>query len=81
MDRCKNFTKVIVKLNENIFIFTHALGALAQLARAFDWQSRGHRFDSDMLHGKSKSYTERSGGSFYLYTQLNIQQINYDEKV
>ncbi len=25
-------------------------GALAQLARAFDWQSRGHRFDSDMLH-------------------------------
>lgn len=25
-------------------------GALAQLARAFDWQSRGHRFDSVMLH-------------------------------
>lgn len=20
------------------------------MARAFDWQSRGHRFDSDMLH-------------------------------
>ncbi len=25
-------------------------GGLAQLARAFDWQSRGHRFDSDILH-------------------------------
>ena len=26
------------------------LGALAQLARALDWQSKGHRFDSDTLH-------------------------------
>ena len=25
-------------------------GALAQLARALDWQSRGRRFDSDRLH-------------------------------
>ena len=25
-------------------------GALAQLARVPDWQSGGHRFDSDMLH-------------------------------
>ena len=25
-------------------------GALAQMARVLDWQSRGHRFDSDMLH-------------------------------
>lgn len=30
--------------------FCSRIGALAQLARAFDWQSRGHRFDSDMLH-------------------------------
>ena len=29
-----------------------ANGGLAQLARAFDWQSRGHRFDSDILHVK-----------------------------
>ncbi len=27
-------------------------GGLAQLARAFDWQSKGHRFDSDILHPK-----------------------------
>jgi hypothetical protein len=26
------------------------IGALAQLARVLDWQSRGHRFDSGMLH-------------------------------
>ena len=31
-------------------ILLRRVGALAQLARAFDWQSRGHRFDSDMLH-------------------------------
>lgn len=32
-------------------------GGLAQLARAFDWQSKGHRFDSDILHLK-KGFTE-----------------------
>ncbi len=37
---------VSIKRNE----FRDHHGALAQLARAFDWQSRGHRFDSDMLH-------------------------------
>ncbi len=35
---------------EFFLIFLPRVGALAQLARAFDWQSRGHRFDSDMLH-------------------------------
>ena len=30
-------------------------GALAQLARAFDWQSRGHEFDSHMLHKLAKA--------------------------
>jgi hypothetical protein len=33
------------------------VGALAQLARAFDWQSRGHRFDSDMLHSNYQRVT------------------------
>lgn len=28
-------------------------GALAHLARAFDWQSKGGRFESCMLHKKS----------------------------
>ncbi len=31
-------------------IFVASKGGLAQLARAFDWQSKGHRFDSDILH-------------------------------
>jgi hypothetical protein len=35
-------------------IFLPRVGALAQLARAFDWQSRGHRFDSDMLHSEDQ---------------------------
>ena len=26
------------------------IGVLAHLARAFDWQSKGNRFDSDILH-------------------------------
>jgi hypothetical protein len=34
------------------------VGALAQLARAFDWQSRGHRFDSDMLHSEDQRVTD-----------------------
>ena len=34
------------------------IGALAQLARAFDWQSRGHRFDSDMLHSNYQRVTD-----------------------
>ena len=29
-------------------------GVLAQVARAFDWQSKGHRFDSDILHTKMR---------------------------
>ena len=41
--------------NEFYFIFAPSIGGLAQLARAFDWQSKGHRFDSDILHGYSKS--------------------------
>ena len=38
-----------------IFVFLQPLfsdGALAQLARAFDWQSRGREFDSHTLHKK-----------------------------
>ena len=39
---------------KNIYIFVASNGGLAQLARAFDWQSKGHRFDSDILHLKIK---------------------------
>jgi hypothetical protein len=38
---------------------THTVfGVLAQLARAFDWQSRGHRFDSDILHNHGRFYMD-----------------------
>ena len=32
---------------------TEKKGALAHLARAFDWQSRGDEFESRMLHPKA----------------------------
>jgi hypothetical protein len=36
------------------FFYSFILGALAQLARVLDWQSKGHRFDSGMLHVKNQ---------------------------
>ncbi len=38
-------------------IFVASNGGLAQLARAFDWQSKGHRFDSDILHSENQDFT------------------------
>ena len=32
--------------------FSTQVGVLAQVARAFDWQSKGHEFDSHILHKK-----------------------------
>gem|GEM_PF-2784016 len=34
--------------------FERNKGVLAQVARAFDWQSKGHRFDSDILHKEGR---------------------------
>ena len=31
-------------------LYLQPIGGLAQLARAFDWQSKGQRFDSAILH-------------------------------
>ena len=33
-------------------------GGLAQLARALALQAKGHRFDSDILHGKTEKVRE-----------------------
>ena len=33
------------------------LGVLAHLARALDWQSKGDRFESDILHTDNQSFT------------------------
>jgi hypothetical protein len=36
----------------SIFVACEINGGLAQLARASAWHVEGHRFDSDILHGK-----------------------------
>ncbi len=43
---------------KDFFYFCIRFGELAQLARAFDWQSRGQGFDSPILHiYKSRLYS------------------------
>jgi hypothetical protein len=37
------------------------IGDIAQLARAFDWQSRGQGFDSPYLHKQAKNNCPRMG--------------------
>ncbi len=41
-------------------IYLHALGGLAQLARALAWHARGHRFDSVILHKNIRHLRESS---------------------
>jgi hypothetical protein len=43
--------------NLQIGTFSNCFGGLAQLARAFDWQSRGHGFDSHILHPENQRVT------------------------
>ena len=38
--------------NKSLIIFAVSNGGIAQLARAFDWQSKGQGFDSPYLHLK-----------------------------
>ncbi len=52
-------------------------GALAQLARAFDWQSRGHRFDSDMLH---KTKPRRCKSPFFMPYFVYILKSEIDNR-
>ena len=44
-----------------MFYLCATVGALAHLARALDWQSKGDRFESDMLHESLNPQTEMSG--------------------
>ena len=41
---------------QNKALLLKIVGGLAQLARAFDWQSKGQRFDSAILHRISTTY-------------------------
>ena len=46
-------------------------GVLAQVARAFDWQSKGHEFDSHILHKRRVLKT-----LLFVY-YASLQSINY----
>jgi hypothetical protein len=47
-------------------------GDVAQLARALDWQSRGRRFEPDLLHIENQPLTLYVGGFFIYILRLNI---------
>ncbi len=49
-------------------------GALAHLARAFDWQSRGGRFESDMLH-KASNLHSKLEAFFNCRYEMNKSQV------
>ena len=42
-----------IRLLNKYFIYLCPAGGIAQLARAFDWQSKGQEFDSPYLHKTS----------------------------
>ena len=67
---------------ENIVIFAvQKDGGLAQLARAFDWQSKGHRFDSDILHYlKRKSYKIKFVALFFTPISSNKRRLKADNQ-
>ena len=44
---------------QDFITFAIRNGGLAQLARAFAWHARGHRFDSDILHKADYQYFTR----------------------
>jgi hypothetical protein len=51
LKRCKNYVSTEFLLRSEFFVFLQTeFGDIAQLARAFDWQSRGQGFDSPYLH-------------------------------
>ena len=51
-------------------------GVLAQLAGAFDWQSRGHRFDSDILHDDYQRVIGRCSINFFFLQAICGSMLN-----
>ena len=60
-------TRMAFHICINFLIFAF-YGALAQLARVLDWQSRGHGFDSHTLHIKTEDSRKFLLLSFYCLT-------------
>ena len=48
-------------------------GALAHLARAFDWQSRGGEFESRMLHKTTKEPAEHQRVSSFSHAEVPFE--------
>lgn len=55
-----------------IFASLLFLGVLAHLARALDWQSKGDRFESDILHGNTLTEVHFIGEPLFLYFNSTI---------
>ena len=51
---------------EEILKLATSNGDVAQLARALDWQSRGRRFESALLHSLYQALTDKSRCFFLL---------------
>ena len=49
-----------------IFVRLQNYGDVAQLARALDWQSRGRRFEPDLLHIENQALTSDDVGAFFI---------------
>jgi hypothetical protein len=62
----KNGCRLFAGMKNPLSLPLEIHGALAQLARVLDWQSRGHRFDSDMLHEDNQPLTPIGVGGFFL---------------
>ena len=51
-----------------LYLPSEKCGGLAQLARAFDWQSKGQGFDSPILHIDNQNLTKMRGlFTFHLF--------------
>ena len=66
---------------KNIYIFARSNGGLAQLARAFDWQSKGHGFDSHILHLIIKELQRLNFVTLFFNTQINTQCYFLNRKI
>ena len=62
-------------------IFVASKGGLAQLARAFDWQSKGHRFDSDILHEINQGVATLSCDSLLFFELTKVLSFNFFRKI
>ena len=58
-----------------IIVNLYHSGGLAQLARAFAWHARGHRFDSDILHRINASNYSISYLRFIFHSSVRFMEI------